>query len=345
MRTDELDFELPPDLIAQVPPERRTDSRLLRYRRADRSISHHRFSDLPDLLRPGDLLVFNDARVVPARFTLRKSTGGRVEALFLKETASGRWRVLLKNLGNASGLLTFWDDVAIGARVVESFGAGEYGLELTPAVAAAEVLGRIGRMPLPPYIRREKDHDERDEMDRSRYQTVFARSEGAVAAPTASLHFTDELLRALAARGIERAFVTLHVGLGTFKPVTAEVLEEHAMHVELYSIDPAAADALNAAKAGGRRIVAVGTTAARVLETQPEGLIRAITGETGIFIYPPYRWKHVSAMITNFHLPRSTLIAMVAAMVGLDQQRRIYQAAIAERYRFFSYGDAMLIEE
>lgn len=345
MRTDELDFELPPELIAQVPPERRTDSRLLRYRRADRILSHHTFSDLPELLRAGDLLVFNDARVLPARFALRKSTGGRVEALFLKETALGRWRVLLKNLGNASGPLTIWEDNAMRASIVESFGAGEFGLELTPAVAAAELLSRVGRMPLPPYIHREKDHDERDEMDRARYQTVFARSEGAVAAPTASLHFTDEMLKALADRGIDRTFVTLHVGLGTFKPVTAQVLEEHAMHVESYSIESAAADALNTAKAKGRRIIAVGTTAARVLETQPEGTIGPTTGETGIFIYPPYRWKHVSAMITNFHLPRSTLIAMVAAMVGLDAQRRIYKNAIEERYRFFSYGDAMLIDD
>lgn len=344
MRTDELDFELPQELIAQVPPERRTDSRLLRYRRADRSVSHHTFSDLPSLLRPGDLLVFNDARVLPARFTLRKSTGGRVDALFLKESAPGRWRVLLKNLGATAGTLTLWDDPTVECQVAASLGAGEYEIGLNCSRPAAELLAGIGRMPLPPYIRRDKDHDERDELDRARYQTVFARSNGAVAAPTASLHFTEELLRRLADRGIERTFVTLHVGLGTFKPVTAQQLEDHAMHVESYSIPPAAAEALNRARSEARRILAVGTTAARVLESQPDGTIQPATGETGIFIYPPYHWKHVSAMITNFHLPRSTLIAMVAAMVGLDEQRRIYQAAIAERYRFFSYGDAMLIE-
>lgn len=345
MRTDELDFELPPELIAQVPPERRTDSRLLCYRRGDRAISHHTFSDLPNLLRPGDLLVFNDARVLPARFVSRKSTGGRVEGLFLKETATGRWQVLLKNLGNVSGPLTFSDEPNILATIKNAIGGGEYEIELSASISAAELLARVGRMPLPPYIHREKDHDERDELDRARYQTVFARSPGAVAAPTASLHFTDELLDSLAARGIGRTFVTLHVGLGTFKPVTAQTLEQHAMHVESYSIDAAAADAINAAKSQGRRIVAVGTTAARVLESQPKGPVAPTTGQTGIFIYPPYQWKHAGAMITNFHLPRSTLIAMIAAMVGLEEQRRIYQAAIHERYRYFSYGDAMLIDE
>jgi S-adenosylmethionine:tRNA ribosyltransferase-isomerase len=290
------------------------------------------------------LLVFNDARVLPARFTLRKNTGGRVEALFLRETAPARWRVLLKNPGNVSGPLAAWDDPEVQFTVLDSVGAGEYETELRPVIEPAELLRRIGRMPLPPYIHREKDRDERDELDRSRYQTVFARSLGAVAAPTASLHFTDDLLQSLATRDIERTFVTLHVGLGTFKPVAAQTLEQHAMHTESYSIEPAAADAINLAKTQGRRVIAVGTTAARVLESQPEGPISARTGETAIFIYPPYQWKHVSAMITNFHLPRSTLIAMVAAMVGLDQQRLIYKAAIAERYRFFSYGDAMFID-
>lgn len=345
MRTDELDFELPPELVAQVPPERRADSRLMHYRREDRSIEHRRFSDLPDLLRPGDLLVFNDAQVLPARFMLRKNTGGRVEGLFLKEAEPGRWRVMLKNLGNVSGPLIFVEQADVQATVVRAIGAGEYEITLDPAVPATELLSRVGRMPLPPYIRREKDHDERDDLDRVRYQTVFARSPGAVAAPTAALHFTPELLDALTARGIERTFVTLHVGLGTFKPVTASALEEHAMHVESYSIEPAAAAALNRAKAEGRRIIAVGTTSARVLESQPaEAPFVTKSGETGIFIYPPYRWKHVGAMITNFHLPRSTLIALVAAMVGLDEQRRLYRLAIEQRYRFFSYGDAMFVE-
>jgi S-adenosylmethionine:tRNA ribosyltransferase-isomerase len=345
MRTDELDFVLPPELIAQVPPERRTDSRLLHYRRRGQSVSHRTFSDLPDLLNEGDLLVYNDARVLPARFMLRKATGGKVEALFLNEEAPGLWHVLLKNLGNVTGPLTFADAPETQAIVIRSQGAGEFVLQISNAAPASELLGRIGRMPLPPYIRREKDHDERDDLDRARYQTVFARNPGAVAAPTASLHFSQALLESLASRGIERTFVTLHVGLGTFKPVTAQTLEEHAMHAESYTIEPPAADALNHAKRKGRRIIAVGTTAARVLESQPAAEpFTARSDQTSIFIYPPYQWKHVEALITNFHLPRSTLIALVAAMIGLEEQRRLYRAAIAEGYRFFSYGDAMLIE-
>jgi S-adenosylmethionine:tRNA ribosyltransferase-isomerase len=224
--------------------------------------------------------------------------------------------------------------------------AGEFSATLLgSAEPAAAVLEKVGRMPLPPYIRREKGHDERDGMDRQRYQTVFAASPGAVAAPTAALHFSEAILSELQSCGVERTFVTLNVGMGTFKPVTVDRLEDHAMHVESYSITATAADALNTAKREGRRIVAVGTTAARVLESQPaDAPFIPRTSETGIFITPGYAWRHVNAMITNFHLPRSTLIALVAALVGLDEQRRIYQAAIEARYRFFSYGDAMFVE-
>ena len=345
MRTDELDFELPPELIAQEPPVERSASRLLHYRRSDRSVRHRRFCDLSELLRPGDLQVFNDARVVPARFTLRKPTGGRVEGLFLCEPRPGQWQVLLRNLGRSDAELSFADAPELSARVLETQPAGEYLLQVSTHEPALQLLTRIGRMPLPPYIRRDKDHDARDDLDRDRYQTVFATRPGAVAAPTAGLHFSDALLQTLAERRVERTFVTLHVGLGTFKPVTTDKLEDHDMHVEPYAIDMAAAGALNRARQEGRRIVAIGTTAARVLESHPANEPFAPkAGETGIFIYPPYAWKHVDALITNFHLPRSTLIALVAAMVGLDEQRRLYEIAIRERYRFFSYGDAMLIE-
>ena len=345
MRTDELDFALPPELIAQAPPGRRTDSRLLHYRRADRSVAHRAFIDLPELLRPGDLLVLNDARVVPARFVLRKSTGGRVEGLFLSEPRPRRWQVMLKNLGNTTGPLHFADAPAVLANVTRIGEGGEYELDLTTDEPALQLLSRVGRMPLPPYIKRDREHDARDDLDRERYQTVFARSPGAVAAPTAALHFSESLFEALAARGIERTFVTLHVGAGTFKPVTAQTLEEHPMQVESYSIDASAAAALNRARSEGRRIIAVGTTSARVLESQPEDQpFAARSDRTGILIYPPYRWKHVNGLITNFHLPRSTLIALVAALVGIEEQRRLYQIAIENRYRFFSYGDAMLIE-
>ena len=347
MRTDELDFHLPPELIAQVPAERRESSRLLCYRREDRSIAHRRFSDLPGVLRRGDLLVFNDARVVPARFVLLKNTGGRVEGLFLGEKEAGRWEVLLRNLGRrgVGMILSFKDAPQVKARVIEQGEEGRFTLAVEAGEPALVFLSKVGRMPLPPYIKRAKDHDQRDEADRERYQTVYAREPGAVAAPTAGLHFTPELLGELDRAGVERAFITLHVGLGTFKPVTAERLEEHGMHIETYSIDAAAAEALNRAKGEHRRIIAVGTTSARVLESQPAGgAFVAKQGESGIFIYPPYTWKHVDALITNFHLPRSTLIGLVAAFVGLEEQRRIYRAAIEERYRFFSYGDAMLLE-
>jgi S-adenosylmethionine:tRNA ribosyltransferase-isomerase len=346
MRTDDLDFHLPPELIAQDPPAQRTASRLLHYRRDDRSITHRTFAELPSLLRAGDLLVFNDTRVLPARFMLQKATGGLVEGLFLNEISPGLWKVLLKNVGRATSVpLHFADAPEISATLVRSLDAGEHELRVSTSEPAAVLLDRVGRMPLPPYIKREKGHDPRDASDRARYQTVYAQAPGAVAAPTAGLHFTDELLTELAARGVERTFVTLHVGMGTFKPVTVDRLEDHAMHSEGYEITPTAADALNRAKAEGRRIIAVGTTSTRVLESQPaDKPFRAMRDATSIFIHPPYHWKHVGALITNFHLPRSTLIALVAAKIGLDEQRRTYQEAIAQRYRFFSYGDSMFIE-
>jgi S-adenosylmethionine:tRNA ribosyltransferase-isomerase len=252
---------------------------------------------------------------------------------------------MLKNLGGGSGTrLVFEREPSVVADVTATVGGGEYELAVATHEPALVLLSRVGRMPLPPYIRRDKDADDRDALDKQRYQTVFARTPGAVAAPTAGLHFTPEILADLERRGVERAFVTLHVGLGTFKPVTADELAGHVMHREAYTIPPETADALNRAKRERRRIVAVGTTSARVLESQPPGeSFQPKTQETGIFIYPPYEWRHVGALLTNFHLPRSTLIALVAAMVGLDEQRRIYRTAIEQRYRFFSYGDAMLM--
>ena len=345
MRTDELEFHLPPDLIAQSPAADRAASKLMHYRTADRSVEHRTFSDLPTLLRAGDLLVFNDARVVPARFMLRKTTGGLVEGLFLAEPASGRWRVLLRNLGPLKpGLeLRFTHLPGVPVRVISKGIDGEHLLEVEANESAAAVLSRIGRMPLPPYIKRGKEADERDAFDRERYQTVFATAPGSIAAPTAGLHFTDQILADLDARALARTFVTLHVGLGTFKPISADTLEGHAMHSEAYSISAHAAAALNRAKREHRRIIAVGTTATRVLESQPaEFELR--DGDTSIFIYPPYQWKHVGALITNFHLPRSTLIALVAAKIGLEEQRRLYSIAIEEKYRFFSYGDAVFLE-
>ncbi|MGB7159672.1 MAG: tRNA preQ1(34) S-adenosylmethionine ribosyltransferase-isomerase QueA [Tepidisphaeraceae bacterium] len=345
MHTSDLDFHLPPELIAQDPLPKRSASRLLHYRRSDKKIAHQTFSDLPALLRRGDLLVFNDARVIPARFMLRKETGGLIEALFLGQPEQRRWHVMLRNLGSSRGKPLHFVEADLVAHVVDVGEAGEYTLEVETDEPAIALLGRIGRMPLPPYIKREKGHDPRDDADREHYQTIYAAKPGAVAAPTAGLHFTPELMTELDAKGFERAFVTLHIGMGTFKPVTADDLADHVMHREAYSITSDAADALNRAKRERRRIIAVGTTAARVLESQPSDTdFIAKSGETDIFIYPPYAWNHVGAMVTNFHLPKSTLIALVSAMVGLDEQRRIYAEAIANRYRFFSYGDASFIE-
>jgi S-adenosylmethionine:tRNA ribosyltransferase-isomerase len=345
MQTDELDFELPPELIAQEPAPNRADARLLHYRRTDQSIVHRTFAELPQLLRQGDLLVFNDTKVLPARFSLRKPTGGGVEGLFLHESSPGQWRVMLKNVGQGVGMTLQFSEIATQATVTENHGGGEYSVRIDPPEDPATLLSRVGRMPLPPYIKRAKDHDARDEQDREHYQTVYAREAGAVAAPTAGLHFTPELMKDLEAKGVERAFVTLHVGMGTFKPVNAETLEAHQMHSERYTISTEAAAALNAAKRDRRRIIAVGTTSARVLESQPaDQPFQDKSDQTSIFIYPPYSWKHVDAMVTNFHLPRSTLIAMIAALIGLEEQRRIYRTAIKSHYHFFSYGDAMLIE-
>lgn len=347
MRTDDLDFHLPAELIAQSPAPDRSASRLLHYCRGDRSIVHRSFTEIGALLRPGDVLVMNDARVTPARFALAKPTGGIVEGLLVRQVEPRRWRVMLRNLGPVRRDMTlhFVADPTVSVRVTAKHPDGEYDVEVASDESAVVLLERIGRMPLPPYIRRDRVRDPRDPFDRERYQTVYARAEGSIAAPTAGLHFTPELLARLDAMGVERVFVTLHVGLGTFKPVTVERLEEHAMHSETYTISADAAERLNRAKADRRRIIAVGTTSARVLESQPGNQpLTGRSGETTLFITPGYRWKHVDALVTNFHLPRSTLIALVAGLVGLDEQRRIYAEAIEQRYRFFSYGDAMFVE-
>lgn len=353
MRTDELDFELPPDLIAQSPVPDRAASRLLHYR-AGEAITHHQFSDLPKLLRPNDLLLFNNAKVVPARFLMKRSTGGLIEGLFLEDLGQGRWQVLLRNASHILPTETMEFDAAGGespavtglsACIAQRLEAGEHILQVSDPSPALTVLWKIGRMPLPPYIKRLKRQDQRDEMDRNRYQTVYAANPGSVAAPTAGLHFTPALLDELREMGIEETFVTLHVGMGTFKPVTADTLDAHTMHTESYEIESPAAEALNRAQRDGRRIVCVGTTSARVLESQPaDQPIAPVTGQTSIFITPGYSWKRTGALITNFHLPRSTLIALVAARVGLETQRRIYAEAIEQKYRFFSYGDSSFLE-
>src|SRR5450432_1547981 len=239
VQADELDFHLPPELIAQIPSSDRAASRLMHFRRSDRLIEHRKFSELPKLLRRGDLLVFNDARVIPARFTLIKPTGGHVESLFIEQAQDGSWTVMLKNIGrfDANSVLHFADAPEIAARGLAHLPNGQYQFRVESNESAMDLLSRIGRMPLPPYIKREKDHDDRDEFDRERYQTIYAKSSGSIAAPTAGLHFTPQLLKELDDAGVERTFVTLHVGVGTFKPITADRLEDHIMHSEAYSID------------------------------------------------------------------------------------------------------------
>ena len=341
MRTDDFDFDLPSELIAQEPALRGA-SKLLLLDRTAAGVEHRHVSGLPGLLEPGDLLLMNDTRVIPARVYANRRTGRRFEVLLLRELDSETWECLLRPGARAR----------VGERLVLSDGGevipverrdeGRWAVVFEPRLDL-ERLDRIGEMPLPPYISRP---DGATALDRETYQTVYASTPGAVAAPTAGLHFTRELLDEIEDRGVDRAFVTLHVGLGTFRPVTAERVADHRMHSEWYRFSDETAAILNRAIAAGRRIVCVGTTSVRALE----GALAAGNGEvvpgeawTDIFITPGFEFRGVGAMLTNFHLPKSTLLMLVSAFAGRDRALRAYREAIASRYRFFSYGDAMLI--
>ena len=355
----DYDFALPEAQIAQTPLAARDASRLFVVSRASGAWAHRHFADLPGLLRQGDLLVVNDARVIPARLLGSKAdTGGRVELLVVRPASSTLTSQALGSdaealewicLGQASkGLkpgarLTFSGGLV--AEVLEALGRGEYRVrfQAAPGTSLAEVLNQAGRLPLPPYITRAPE-----EADAERYQTVYARASGAVAAPTAGLHFTDATFQALAARGIQRVEVTLDVGPGTFLPVREENLEKHRMHPERYFVPEATARAVNAAKAEGRRVVAVGTTVVRTLESAwdaASGTLREGPGETEIFIRPGFDFRAVDVLLTNFHLPRSTLVVLVSALLGRERTLAAYREAVAAGYRFFSYGDAMLVTE
>lgn len=346
MRSDFLDYDLPPHLIAQQPCAERDQSRLLVVRRPDALLEHRSFSDLPDLLRPGDLMVLNDTRVLPARLLGRRQrTGGKWEGLFLSERAGGLWELLCQTRGRLTeGETILVEPGPLRMKLVAHTPEGYWLARPSEAGSPVELLSRFGQVPLPPYIRKGRAAPE----DRERYQTVFARAAGSVAAPTAGLHFTPRLFQRLAERGIGRAFVTLHVGLGTFQPIQAEDVTQHQMHHEWGDLAPATAEVINGCKARGGRVIAVGTTTVRVLESaasvgrQPP-LIRHWSGETDLFIYPPYSFRVVDALVTNFHLPRSTLLLLVAAFAGVDLTRRAYMTAVEQGYRFYSYGDAMLI--
>ena len=347
MKTSDFDYHLPPERIAQHPAKNREDARLLVLNRADQSLLHAHISDLPDLLRPKDLLVLNDTKVIPARIFGQKETGGRVELLLLEETGLNRWSALLKASRRPAVDETFQVG-AKGEAVARVLSHGERGhveLEFTCTRPLLDLLEAEGEPPLPPYIQRKNTAPWQRQSDLTRYQTVYARHHGAVAAPTAGLHFTPELFEQLARHGIEKTTLTLHVGLGTFRPVNAEHLHEHTMHSERYDIPGATAATINKTRASGGRIVAVGSTSVRTLESvaDEQGHIPAGQGRTEIFIHEPYRFKAVDAMLTNFHLPKSTLLMMVCALAGHDVILEAYRTAIEEKYRFFSYGDAMLI--
>ena len=340
MRKDRFTYELPPELIAQRPLDRRRDSRLLCLGRADGAVAHRRFADLPALLEPGDLLVFNDTRVIPARLYATKPTGGRVEILLERLLDDRRCLAQLRvSKKPAAGTRLALDDG--GALTVRDRQGGFFELELETGGLPA-LLEHQGHMPLPPYIERADEA-----ADRERYQTVYARKPGAVAAPTAGLHFDDALLAAIEARGVHRGFVTLHVGAGTFQPVRAERVEDHEMHAEYLEVDAAVCAAVARTRARGGRVVAVGTTCVRSLETaareSADGDLAPYAGDSDLFIYPGYEFRVVDALITNFHLPESTLLMLVSALAGTEPVLAAYREAVRERYRFFSYGDAMLI--
>ena len=339
MRLDQFDFDLPPELIAQHPPQQRGQSRLLHLNGGDGVLRDLVFEDVAALLSPGDLLVLNDTRVINARLVGEKSTGGRVDVLIERVLDSNRALALLhaSHAPRPGAVLKIAG--APPVRVRERRGEF-YLLEFVGRETVLEVLERVGSVPLPPYIRRPAHLE-----DATRYQTVYASAPGAVAAPTAGLHFDRALLDTLGERGVELAFLTLHVGAGTFQPVRVSDLEAHRMHSELYQLPEATAHAIVRAQSRGARIVAVGTTTVRALESAAStGALRAGIGETSIFIRPGFRFRVVDRLITNFHLPRSTLLMLVCAFAGMENTLRAYRYAIAERYGFFSYGDAMLID-
>jgi S-adenosylmethionine:tRNA ribosyltransferase-isomerase len=346
LKTSDFFYDLPPELIAQTPLEKRDTSRLLCVDRKTGELSHKHFYDIIDMLNPGDVLVINDSRVIPAR--LYGHAEGRedaaIELLLLRSHGLDTWETLVKpgkraKIGSrlvfGDGLLTgeITDIVEEGNRLIRF----DYDRQTYSNVY--EILHKIGLMPLPPYITERL-------RDNERYQTVYAKEEGSAAAPTAGLHFTAELLAKIREKGIAVAPVMLHVGLGTFRPVKAESLSDHVMHTEYFSVSKESADLINARRAAGGRIIAVGTTSCRTLEsvTDENGVVQPMSGETGIFIYPGYRFKAVDALITNFHLPESTLLMLVSAFYNREKMLEVYHTAVKERYRFFSFGDAMFIQ-
>lgn len=340
MQLHDYYYELPQELIAQDPLEDRSSSKLMVLNKSTGEIEHHIFSEIGDFLKPGDCLVINDTKVIPARLLGNKvGTNAGIEVLLLKRVGQDVWETLVKpgkkcKIGTK---ISFGDGLLVG-EVVDIVEEGNRKIQFTYDGIFEEILDELGQMPLPPYI----THTLKD---KNRYQTVYAKHEGSAAAPTAGLHFTKPLLKQLEQMGVTIAHVTLHVGLGTFRPVKVENILEHHMHSEYYCIEEAEAEKINRAKAAGNRIISVGTTSCRTLESaaNPDGTVKAVSGWTDIFIYPGYQFKVIDGLITNFHLPESTLLMLVSALAGREAVLNAYETAVAEKYRFFSFGDAMLI--
>lgn len=339
MKVSDFDYELPEELIAQTPIEKRDESRLMVLDREKQTIEHRKFKNIIEYLKPGDVLVRNNTKVIPARIYGKKETGANVEFLLLHNIEGDIWECIVRP-GNKLhiGTKVIFGDGLLKAEILDIMEGGTRKVKFYYNGIFNEILDKIGLMPLPPYI-----HEELKEKDR--YQTVYAKYEGSAAAPTAGLHFTEELFEDLRKKGIEVANVTLHVGIGTFRPVKEETVEEHKMHTEHFYIKKEDVEKINNAKKEGRRVIAVGTTSCRVLESiaDENGFVKETEEDTGIFIYPGYKFKCIDGLITNFHLPQSTLLMLVSALAGKDYIMKAYKEAVKEKYRFFSFGDAMLI--
>lgn len=340
MKVSDFDYELPQELIAQVPIKDRSASRLMVLNRENKTIEDKIFKDIIDYLKPGDCLVRNNTKVIPARlYGIKEETGVHIEFLLLKRIEGNIWEVMVHPGRRLKiGTKVIFGEGLLKAEILEMMEGGNRKVKFEYEGIFNEILDQIGLMPLPPYIKEKLD-------DKSRYQTVYAKYEGSAAAPTAGLHFTEELLEKIKEKGIEIANVTLHVGIGTFRPVKVENIEEHDMHSEHYYIKAEDAEKINNTKKNGGRIIAVGTTSCRVLESVADenGLVKETEGDTSIFIYPGYKFKCIDCLITNFHLPESTLIMLVSALAGKDYIMKAYKHAVEEKYRFFSFGDAMFI--
>lgn len=343
MHINDFDYYLPEEQIAQHPADKRDESRLLVIDRKTGKLEHRHFFDILDYLNPGDCLVMNNSKVIPARlFGTKVQTGAKVEFLLIKRIKDDIWEAMVrpgKKL-HVGDRVSFTDDGSLSATIIEHGEGGTRIVRFEYEGDFHELLERIGRIPLPPYIERESDDE-----DKERYQTVYCKEEGSVAAPTAGLHFTEELIGRALQKGVKIAYVTLHVGIGTFRPVKCEIIEEHKMHFEEYEIDEENAAVINDTKKAGGRIISVGTTSTRTVESAAaeDGTVIAGHGNTDIFIYPGYRFKVIDSLITNFHLPKSTLLMLVSALYNRENILEAYKEAVEQKYRFFSYGDAMLI--